>query len=174
MSGQVPIVSLHPNDYRHCSFAAVPLRRWAPPRQLLLRANKDGKGGSAEPSKADFSAYWSMKFKELFSARRKYLQSGRTDEDPEPVKKIKEREKLVRAATAPSAAAFLGHSGNYIVQLSILFGGSATALPFQFYGLRGRAARCVSGPLPPAATFCGQLQLTASSCGRPPFVVLQL
>jgi hypothetical protein len=42
-----------------------------------------------DPNKADFSAYWSLKFKEFFSKRRQYLELTRKrKEDPEIVKKL--------------------------------------------------------------------------------------
>lgn len=79
---------------------APPGRPLLPSRRLVsIAAKKDDKNKKDEPaeqSKADFSAYWSLKFKQLFSARRRYLESGRTDEVPEPIRKITEREAQVR------------------------------------------------------------------------------
>lgn len=46
----------------------------------------------ANPNKADFSAYWSLKFREFFSKRRQYLQLARKrQEPPEIFKKIDEQ-----------------------------------------------------------------------------------
>ena len=56
-------------------------------RSLLpVRVKQDDK---EDANKADFSAYWSLKFKEFFSKRRQYLElSKKRKEDPEVVKKL--------------------------------------------------------------------------------------
>jgi len=71
------------------------------PRQAgrqLLRVAAASDGGSsnkddrANPNKADFSAYWSLKFREFFSKRRQYLELARKrQEPPEIFKKIDEQ-----------------------------------------------------------------------------------
>lgn len=71
------------------------------PRQAgrrLLRVAAANDGGSsknddrANPNKADFSAYWSLKFREFFSKRRQYLELARKrQEPPEIFKKIDEQ-----------------------------------------------------------------------------------
>ncbi|GBF91758.1 hypothetical protein Rsub_04062 [Raphidocelis subcapitata] len=53
---------------------------------------KPGKGAAddkADPNKADFSAYWSLRFREFFSGRRQYLELARKrQEPPEALQKI--------------------------------------------------------------------------------------
>uniref|UniRef100_A0A7R9Z7Q8 Uncharacterized protein n=1 Tax=Chlamydomonas euryale TaxID=1486919 RepID=A0A7R9Z7Q8_9CHLO len=45
-----------------------------PRRQVAARNKKDDGGKGSEQGKADFSAYWSLKIKEAFDKRRKYLE----------------------------------------------------------------------------------------------------
>lgn len=46
----------------------------------------------ANPNKADFSAYWSLKFREFFSKRRQYLElSRKSQEPPEIFRKLDEQ-----------------------------------------------------------------------------------
>ncbi len=55
-----------------------------PARQLTVARSKagdgKGKGGTsdnkADPNKADFSAYWSLRIREFFSQRRQYLEQA--------------------------------------------------------------------------------------------------
>jgi hypothetical protein len=53
---------------------------------------KPGKGAAddkADPNKADFSAYWSLRFREFFSGRRQYLELARKrQEPPEALQKV--------------------------------------------------------------------------------------
>ncbi|KAI8471004.1 MAG: hypothetical protein J3K34DRAFT_245773 [Monoraphidium minutum] len=55
-------------------------------------SQKQGKGSAddkADPNKADFSAYWSLRFREFFSGRRQYLElSRKRQEPPEVVQKV--------------------------------------------------------------------------------------
>mmetsp|Transcript_16526 Transcript_16526/g.35749 ORF Transcript_16526/g.35749 Transcript_16526/m.35749 type:complete len:326 (+) Transcript_16526:103-1080(+) len=61
-------------------------------RLRVRAAQPDGKGNAAggkgddkaDPRKADFSAYWSLKIRELFSSRRKYLEEVSKKNMPEP------------------------------------------------------------------------------------------
>jgi hypothetical protein len=62
-------------------------------------AKKDDEQPSREdrsnPNKADFSAYWSLKFREFFSKRRQYLELARKrQEPPEILKKLDAQIKL--------------------------------------------------------------------------------
>lgn len=75
--------------------AAPILPRPARGSRHLLRtaaAKKDdqpSREDRSNPNKADFSAYWSLKFKEFFSKRRQYLDLARKrQEPPEYVKKL--------------------------------------------------------------------------------------
>jgi hypothetical protein len=48
-------------------------------------AKKPGKGSGddkADPNKADFSAYWSLRFRQFFSGRRQYLELTRKRQEP--------------------------------------------------------------------------------------------
>jgi hypothetical protein len=63
---------------------------------LRVAAAKDdpppSKEDRATQGKADFSAYWSLKFREFFSKRRQYLELTRKrQEPPEIFKKIDEQ-----------------------------------------------------------------------------------
>jgi hypothetical protein len=50
---------------------------------------KGGEEDKADPNKADFSAYWSLRFREFFSGRRQYLElSRKRQEPPEIVQKV--------------------------------------------------------------------------------------
>lgn len=66
-------------------------------RQHLRVAAADGdpppsKEDRDKQGKADFSAYWSLKFREFFSKRRQYLELARKrQEPPEIFKKIDEQ-----------------------------------------------------------------------------------
>jgi hypothetical protein len=67
---------------RSARLAAAASNRDEPPPSREDRAN---------PTKADFSAYWSLKFREFFSKRRAYLQAGRKQqEQPEIFRKLDE------------------------------------------------------------------------------------
>lgn len=56
-------------------------------RCLPICTAKDG--GPTDPGKADFSAYWSLKFREFFSKRREYLQqAAKRKEPPEVLKQL--------------------------------------------------------------------------------------
>jgi hypothetical protein len=61
----------------------------------VAAANEDkpsNKDDRANPNKADFSAYWSLKFREFFSKRRQYLELTRKrQEPPEIFQKIDEQ-----------------------------------------------------------------------------------
>lgn len=75
--------------------------RSRPRRALCVRAAGSGSPGSgdkpsredrADPGKADFSAYWSLRFKEFFSKRKAYLRLARQrDEPPEAVRRLDEQ-----------------------------------------------------------------------------------
>jgi hypothetical protein len=65
-------------------------------QSLRVAAAKDepppSKEDRANPNKADFSAYWSLKFREFFSKRRQYLELARKrQEPPEIFQKIDEQ-----------------------------------------------------------------------------------
>lgn len=85
-------------------------RRRAPRQPLRIRAAREEGEPSREdrsnPNKADFSAYWSLRFKEFFSKRRQYLELARKrQEPPEYVKKLdaqikQQEEKLEEARVA--------------------------------------------------------------------------
>jgi hypothetical protein len=70
---------------------------------------KPGKGAAddkADPNKADFSAYWSLRFREFFSGRRQYLELARKrDEAPEALQKVdaQMKEQLARFEAATQA-----------------------------------------------------------------------
>lgn len=61
------------------------------------------KEDKANPNKADFSAYWSLKFREFFSKRRQYLELSRKRQEPPAIfqkidEQIKVQEEKLEAA----------------------------------------------------------------------------
>lgn len=73
-----------------------PQQRLRHNRTVVVAATGDdpppSKEDRANPNKADFSAYWSLKFREFFSKRRQYLElSRKQQESPEIFKKIDEQ-----------------------------------------------------------------------------------
>eukprot|EP00879_Flechtneria_rotunda_P004925 GHRR01005199.1.p1 GENE.GHRR01005199.1~~GHRR01005199.1.p1 ORF type:complete len:302 (+),score=81.01 GHRR01005199.1:600-1505(+) len=75
-------------------------------QQAVTRASKDdqpSREDRSNPNKADFSAYWSLKFREFFSKRRQYLQLARKRQEPPEIIKqldeqIKQQEDKLEAA----------------------------------------------------------------------------
>lgn len=68
--------------------ACRPLTAGPLPRRLQLRvhASQGGStsGSGSDPKKADFSAYWAQRFRNFFSARRKYLSESEREEAKDP------------------------------------------------------------------------------------------
>lgn len=66
-----------------------PFRSRKPVSIQAAKKDEPSREDRSNPNKADFSAYWSLKFKEFFSKRRQYLElSRKRQEPPEYVKKL--------------------------------------------------------------------------------------
>lgn len=84
--------------HRQRAVPALQRRKHTSRQPLRVQASKEeqpSREDRANPKKADFSAYWSLKFREFFSKRRQYLDLARKrQEPPEIIKKLDAQIKL--------------------------------------------------------------------------------